>query len=133
MKGKKLRNGILLILFALLLYIVYDATMQPGPADLKSGFTEVASYRNENNTGPVIRIYAVILKDTLWEEMKEYGNYMPHTKYGNTKVYFFSKDKPFPDKVFPGKENFESRFEPFCLAIYEKDAMSSVSVKKNPF
>jgi hypothetical protein len=107
--------------------------MQPGVQDLKGNFTEVAFYRNENNTGPVIRIYAVAVEDTLWEEMKKYGNYMPHTKYGNTKVYFFAKGKSAPSKVFPGEENFEKDYQPFCLALYEKDAMSGVSFQKNPF
>ncbi len=133
MKGNKLRNGIVVILLVLLVYIIYDATMQPGPEDLKGEFIEVAFYRNENNTGPVIRIYAVTLEGLLWEEMKQYGNYMPHTKYGNTKVYFFLKDKPAPDKVYPGNENFDKQYMPYCLAVYEKDAMSGVSLRKNPF
>jgi hypothetical protein len=133
MKGNKLRNGILLLLLALLAYIVYDATMQPGTGDLAGDFEEVAIYRNENNTGPVTRIYAVTLADSLWEEMRQYGNYMPHTKYGSTKVYFFLKGRPAPKKVYPGRENFDEVYNPHCLALYEKDAMSSITLRKAPF
>jgi hypothetical protein len=133
MKGNSVRNGIVVIILSLIIYIVYDAMMQPGTKDLKGNFTEVAFYRNENNTGPVVRIYAVTVEDTLWEEMKAYGNYMPHTKYGSTKVYFFLKDKPTPDKVFPQGENFDKKYFPYCLALYEKDAMSSVSFRKKPY
>lgn len=133
MKGKKLRNIIAAILLILVGYIVYDAFMQPGPQDLEGNFSEVAFYRNENNTGPVNRIYAVTVEDTLWQEMKAYGNFMPHTKYGNTKVYFFLAGKPAPTQLFPGKENMDKQYQPYCLALYEKDAMSGVSFREQPF
>jgi hypothetical protein len=130
MRGNKLRNGIIAMLLALVAFIVYDALMQPGPQDLEGNFKEVAFYRNENNTGPVQRVYAVTVADTLWEQMEAFGNFMPHTKYGNTKVYFFLQGKPAPTEVFPGKGNFDPQFQPYCLALYEKDAMGSISLRK---
>jgi hypothetical protein len=130
MKGKKLRNIIVGVLLTLVGYIVNDAFMQPGPQGLKGNFKEIAFYRNENNTGPVIRVYAVTVEDTLWQEMKAYGDFMPHTKYGNTKVYFFLEGKPAPEKLYAGSENFDVAYKPFCIARYEKDAMSGVSFKK---
>jgi hypothetical protein len=130
MGGNKLRNGILVMLLALVAYMVYDATMQPRPQDLEGDFTEVAFYRNENNTGPVQRVYAVTVADTLWEQMEAYGNFMPHTKYGNTKVYYFLQGTPVPREVFAGKKNFNPQSEPYCLAQYEKDAMGNVSLRK---
>jgi len=133
MKGSIVRKGIIAILIFFIAYMLYDAIMQPGTGDLQGKFNQVALYRNENNTGPVMRIYVVTLEDTLWQEMKDYGNLMPHTKYGTTKVYFFLKDTPVPDTVFPGKDNFDARFKPYCLAVYEKNAMSSVSLRRNPF
>ncbi len=131
MKGKKLRNIIVGVIFILVGYIVYDAFMQPRPQDLKGNFKEIAFYRNENNTGPVIRIYAVTVQDTLWQEMKAYGGFMPHTKYGNTKVYFFLASAPAPKQLYAGRENFDAAYKPYCIASYEKDAMSGVSFKKN--
>ena len=113
---------------ALLVWFVWDAFSQPGVNDLQGGFEETALYRNENNTGPVIRIYAVTVANPETAEMEAYGNYMPHTKYGNTKVYFFSNSKPFPKEVYPGEENFATSFKP--LATYEKDAMGVVHFKK---
>ncbi len=133
MPGKRLRNSIGVVLLLLVVYIVYDATMQPGIQDLKGNFSEVAFYRNENNTGPVVRIYVVSVEDTLWEEMEKYGNYMPYTKYGNTKVYFFKKGEPMPDTVVPGEINIDTKYNPYCLALYEKDAMSGVTFRKKPF
>jgi len=113
-------------------YIVYDALSQPSAQDLKGGFKEVAFYRNENNTGPITRIYVVTVQDTLWSEMKKYGDLMPYTEYGNTKVYFFPNNRPTPDRVVPGNPNFDQRYNPYCLGSYEKDAMSQVFFKRKP-
>ena len=132
--NKRRRKYLLGMVIALLLiWIIADATNQPGVQDLPGNFEEVALYRNENNTGPIIRIYAVTLTDTLWSEMKEYGNFMPHTKYGNTKVYFFLKGSPVPAKLSPETENFSPELKRYALAVYEKDAMGTVSFRKYPF
>ena len=117
----------------LLTWVIADAVNQPGVQDLKGGFEEVAMYRNENNTGPIIRIYAVTVTDTVWGEMEKYGAFMPHTKYGNTKVYFFKKGSPAPPKLFRGEENFNQEFKPYVLALYEKDAMGTTSFRHYPF
>ena len=114
----------------LLIWFVWDAFSQPGVGDLKGGFEERAFYRNENNTGPVIRVYAVTVADPESAEMEAYGNYMPHTKYGNTKVYFFRQNKPFPKQVFPGEENFPTEFQQNVVATYEKDAMGQVTFRR---
>jgi hypothetical protein len=132
MSGKKIKKGILLVLVVVAGYLVYDASTHPGVQDLKGNFEEVAFYRNENNTGPIVRIYAVTVEDTLWEEMKTYGAYMPHTKYGTTKVYFFRKGTPAPAELFPGPENFDQRYNQHLLAQYGKDANGQVSLRKNP-
>lgn len=96
-------------------------------------YKEVALYRNENNTGPIVRIYAVTTPDTLWQEMKAYGELMPHTKYGTTTVYFFAVSGEAPNKLAPGDENFESRYKRYCLAHYEKNNMGQVAFIRYPF
>ena len=127
---KRIKLIFIVVVLALLGWFLYDATNLPGVNDLKGEFTETAFYRNENNTGPIIRIYAVTVNDTLFSEMEQYGNYMPHTKYGTTLVYFFMKNRPFPTEVFPGTNNFPIRFKPFVIARYEKDAMGQVSFQR---
>ena len=117
----------------LLIWFIADAMNQPGVQDLKGAFREVAFYRNENNTGPIIRIYAVTVADTSWQEMEQYGNFMPHTKYGNTTVYFFRQGSPAPNQLRPGQENFNPALNPHCLAKYQKDVMGNVSFKRFPF
>ncbi len=101
--------------------------------DLKGGFIEKATYRNENNTGPVQRIYSVSVKDADKAEFEAYGNLMPHSKYGNTKVYFFREDGAIPTKLYPGDVNFDTIFEKDCIALYEKSAMGNFGVILNPF
>jgi hypothetical protein len=131
-KNKKLR-WFSLIIIAVIAIIMYDSFSQPGVKDLDGNFKEVTMYRNENNTGLIIRIYAVTTSDTLWEEMKKYGDLMLHTKYGNTKVYFFPENQPVPNQLFPGSENFDQQFQTGCLAKYEKDVMDQVTFIRYPF
>ncbi|MCC9137895.1 hypothetical protein [Pontibacter silvestris] len=133
MSGKTLKYTLTAIAAVLIVWFIYDSFSQPGPQDLKGNFKEVAFYRNENNTGPIIRVYAVTVADTLWQEMQQYGGYMPHTKYGNTKVYFFSKNAPAPKEVYPNQDSFDQQYQQYCLAKYEKDVMSQTSFMKYPF
>ncbi|MFN0290893.1 hypothetical protein [Pedobacter helvus] len=124
--------GIALFVTVLIGWMLKDTFTQSGIEDLKGGFKEVANYRNENNTGPVQRIYVVTVKDTLGAQLKEYGDLMPHTKYGNTKVYYFLSDKPVPTALEPGDINFDAKFNTNCFALYEKSAMGNVGLIKWP-
>lgn len=125
--------GIGLFVLVLITWMLKDTFKSSGIDQLKGGFTEIAKYRNENNTGPVQRIYAVTVKDTAQAELLKYGNAMPHTKYGNTKVYFFLSAQDAPKKLYPGKVNFESQFNTLCFARYEKSAMGNVGLVKWPY
>lgn len=89
-------------------------------------------FRNENNTGPIVRVYSVTVGDTTrWQEMEQYGDLMPYTKYGTTKVYFFAKQAPTSLQATP--PYFAPTFNHYCLASYEKDVMSKVTFRKHPF
>ncbi|WP_221394539.1 hypothetical protein [Dyadobacter sp. NIV53] len=133
MSRKNIRYAILFLIGAVITYIVFDSTSQPNVNDLKGGFKEVALYRNENNTGPITRIYAVTATETLWDEMKKYGDLMPYTKYGTTKVYFFQAANSAPDKLVAGEVNFEKSFNQNCIGVYLKDANGQVSLTREPF
>lgn len=133
MSRKSLMYVVAVAVLILIFLMVKDTFDQPGTEDMKAGFKEVVKYRNANNTGPVQRIYVVTVQDSVWKEMQDYGNLMPHTKYGNTKVYFFMKNSEVPKTLHPGNLNFDVRFNPSCIALYEKSAMSQVAFNKNPF
>lgn len=127
---KHLIGSFAVILF---LYLIYDSFFQPSEKDLKGNLTEVSFFRNEQNTGPIIRIYAVTVSDTLWKEMQTYGDYKPHNKYGNTKVYFFLNSGPAPTELYEGSKNFDEQYQENCIAKYEKGTMSQVVLVKHPF
>ena len=130
---KKYKVYILVASVLIVSAIVWNTITEPGIKDLKSEFKEVAFIRNEQNTGPVIRIYAVSLKTENWEEMEQYGNYMPHTKYGTTRIYFFLNNSDIPEELNFGDVNIPERYKKNCIAIYEKDGMSQSSIRKYPF
>jgi len=120
-----------ILILALIGWFLKDTFNQSGIEDLKGGFVERAKYRNENNTGPIQRIYVVTVKDTAAANLIEYGNLMPHSKYGNTKVYFFKEGNSFPSKLFPGNQNFDNQYNTLYYAVYEKGAMGNFGLIKN--
>jgi hypothetical protein len=122
---------ILIVVIAGVFWMVKDSFTQPGIKDLNGNFTETAFYRNENNTGPIIRIYAVSVSDTLYSEMQDYGNLMPHTKYGTTTVYFFKNTSPVPNTIHANPPHFDQAFAANCIGVYEKNGMSKVSFAKS--
>lgn len=133
MKSKYIIYSIAVLVIVLVFWIGADTFTQPGISDLKGTYSEVSTYRNENNTGPVIRIYAVYTADTLWEDMEAYGNFMPHTKYGNTKVFFFSDPEQTPKEVFPDEPYFDPQYQSYCVGKYEKSAMGETNMLQFPF
>lgn len=121
------------VVIGIMVWVVVETVNQPGIADLEGNFEEVGSYRNENNTGPVIRIYSVFVEDTVWQQMKEYGDYMPHTKYGNTKVYFFNQKEFTPTDIHPDDPEIDQNIQAHCIGLYEKSAMGEVNFTRFPF
>jgi len=133
MANKNTKILLTLMIVAILIWLLKDTFSQRTTGDLKGGFTERASYRNDNNTGPIQRIFSVSVTDTADAELEAYGNLMPHSKYGNTKVYFFKEGDAAPTQLFPGRLNFDATYAKNCYALYEKSAMGNFVVILNPF
>ena len=130
------KNKKLLFLALILLtlgFIIYDSTSLPTVKDLQGNFQETAVYRNANNTGPIVRVYAVKVEGEVWKEMQQYGDMMPYTKYGSTTVYFFDASKPAPSQLAANEPHFDRAFNTGCVAMYSKDANGAVSFTKSPF
>lgn len=106
---------------------------QPGVDKLKGDFKEITRYRNENNTGPIQYVFIVTVNDSSSAELEQYGNFQPHHKGGNTKVYYFLEGTKVPEKAYAGQVNFDPSFNASCIALYEKSAMGNVSVVRDPF
>lgn len=123
-------NKKLIFLLAIILiggYIIYDSATLPKTSDLKGNFKEVATYRNENNTGPITRVYAVSVEEPMREEMKKYGDLMPYTKYGTTTVYFFDAAKLVPAELASTEPHFDGKYKTGLIATYKKDQNGGVT------
>ena len=125
--------ALFLAVLAMVVWSISDTINQPSVVDLEGEFVETAFFRNENNTGPVVRIYAIYAADTSLEAMKGYAEFMPHTKYGNTKVFFFNSMENSPKEIRSNQPHFDPAYEPHCLAFYEKNAMGQERFIRFPF
>ncbi|NVJ85915.1 MAG: hypothetical protein HWE15_06395 [Algoriphagus sp.] len=123
MKSRRLFLVIVFFVLALILYIGVDSLTQPGLERFEGKYEEIGFYRNENNTGPVKRIYAIYALDDepLW--MKEFGEALPHTKYGKTTVYFFSQKLQPEITLSPVEPYFPNEWESYLIATFEKSPM----------
>ncbi len=127
-------NRKILVVAVLVVGLIIWTTLSKNPLDqFSTEFVEVAFHMNENNTGPVRRVYLVTVSDTLWSEMREYGDLQLHAKMGNTKVFFFSGSKPYPVSAEGNSPHFNPIYNPNCLGLYEKNASGLVSFRKYPF
>lgn len=112
------------MVLVLLVQIVRTSFSNPGMERFSGDFEELAFYRNENNTGPILRVYAIRIKnDVSSENMREFADAQPHTKYGRTLVYFFSSDLTEKLSLSSTEPYFPSEFEVFLLAKFEKTPM----------
>ena len=113
--------------------MLWNAFTQKGINDLETQFEQVDFYRNENNTGPVKRVYIVTVSDTAWSELEAYGNFQPHNKLGSTEVFFFLQGSPYPAEINGTAPYFSESFNKAVVARYEKNASGLVSLRKFPF
>jgi len=127
------KNIFVLLILVVIGIIIYQSLSQPGIEQLNTQFKEISFERNEQNAGPVLRSYVVTVDQINLKELEIYGNFMPHTKYGNTKVYFFDATKTYPTTINLSEPFFPKQFEANCLALYEKDGMGKVHLTESPF
>jgi hypothetical protein len=106
-----------------LFQIVNSSVSEPGLERFEGKYEELDFYRNENNTGPVLRVYAVRVLDEDPAWMKEFAESQPHTKYGRTLVFFFSEKLVQPVKLSPTQPHFPAQYREFLLAEFEKTPM----------
>lgn len=128
MKSSKIIFWIIAIFVAgLVVYISMDSLSQPGIERFEGKYEELSNYRNENNTGPVVRVYAIKALDSSTDWMREYGDAQPHTKYGRTVVFFFSNEMNQEITLSPTDPYFKEEMQRYVLATYQKSPMGEVS------
>lgn len=125
------RNQITLFLIGtavgVVLYLILkESFSQPGLAQWEGKYEQIGFFRNENNTGPVIRVIAVRVLDSEEMWMKEFAEAQPHTKYGRTLVFFFSKETSGPIELSPNPPYFEESLNSQLIASFEKGPMGDI-------
>ncbi len=131
MKSSKFISYILAgLVLVLVIYIIKASFFQPGMQRFAGKYIELSTYRNENNTGPILRIYAVKTLDSDSGWMEDYGNSLPHNKYGRTLVFFFNDEMNQPIELSPKEPYFDSGLNRYLVASYEKTPMGEVRFKK---
>lgn len=103
--------------------IVRSSFSNPGVQAFEGKYEEMDFYRNENNTGPVLRVYAIRALDLDDAWMREFAEAQPHTKYGRTLVFFFSPELEEKIKLSPQEPFFPDELRPYLLARFEKTPM----------
>ena len=103
--------------------IVIESFSEQGIAAYQDQFEEIGYYRNENNTGPVLRIYAYQTQVEDSEVLKSFANLLPHTKYGRTLVFFVNEPVKAPVVLSPESPHFPASLSPSIFAKYEKTPM----------
>lgn len=116
-----------LFVTVLILYITKESFSQPGMERFEGKFELHKQIRNENNTGPIIRVYAVKALDLDPTWMRGYADAQPHTKYGKTIVLFFEPETDFNSVQISLKSPYiDPKSSQRLLYKYEKLPMSDV-------
>lgn len=108
---------------ATVFYITSETLTQPGLERFEGKINELGFYRNENNTGPVLRVYAAEVVDADLAFMKEYGDAMPHTKYGKTLVFFLKENSALPFTPGATEPYLPADLQQEVVATYTKSPM----------
>ena len=112
-----------IIVLGVLGLIVKESFSGKGVADYQDKFEEIGYFRNENNTGPIRRVYAFRTKEQDPEVLKSFANLLPHTKYGRTLVFFEAETWKEPVVLSPESPYFPELLRPHLFAKYEKTPM----------
>ena len=127
---KKIFPLVLIIVIGMIIYSLYTAE---NINSLEGDFEELAFVRNENNTGPVHRIYAFSTVDTLWSQMEKHIDLLPHNKYGETEVYYFLKGDISENQIKLDMSGLPKKDQFSCIAHFIKDGQSRIRINKYPF
>ena len=124
MKRNKVLQYAIGIVIGIVIYQIINASLsQPGLEQWKEKYEQIGYYRNENNTGPVVRVMAIKVSDQDASWMEEFADAQPHSKYGRTHVFFFSSEVSGKIELSPTAPFFSAEYQPYLLAEYEKSPM----------
>jgi len=102
-----------------------------------SRFEDVGYHKKKLDNGSNTRVYSVYVRGfqesaEIWSDMEQYAKGKMHTQGGSTTVFFFSDRSNTPDVTFVG-EQFDSKYEQYCIAAYWKYPSGVEKFSKYPF
>lgn len=110
------------IVLIIIYIIVSDTSLLTNTKEIRGSFSETAFKRNENNSGPVVRLYAVKVDSPLVADFEAYGNSMPHTEHGTTKIFFFDSEQGAPEQISLEPPYYDtSRYH--AIWVFQKNAV----------
>ena len=85
-------------------------------------FEKVAYVRNENNQGGIYQYYAYTVSDTAQADYIALMEMLPFSgKTGETTVYFFDKNRPYPAVLTLEVPNFDVyQYQPVAVYVRNK-------------
>lgn len=111
------------IVLGVLGLIVKESFSGKGVADYQDQFEEIGYFRNENNTGPILRVYAYRTQVEDPEVLKSFADLLPHTKYGRTIVFFVAESWKGTVVLSPESPYFPESLRSHIFSKYEKTPM----------
>ena len=100
-------------------------------------FEQIGYYKKALANGANFRVFSVYVnefKDTsdVWSKIEDYARLKMYTPGGTTMVFFFKDRNMTPDVTFVG-ENFDKKYEIYCVAGYWKYPNGKEKFAKYPF
>ena len=117
---------ILVLLFSLFLYLKLTSG---GAAD---HFDMVGYFKVRNALGANVRVFSFYTTENDSSKIQEHAKRRPYTKGGSTTVFYFNSRENTPDVTFV-REQFDNRYEPYCIAAYWRFPNGTDKFQEKPF
>ncbi|MCK4642743.1 hypothetical protein KAU32_03805 [bacterium] len=92
----------------------------------------VGYYKKDNDNGSYTRVFSFYTKSTNFESIKNHAEKQMWSRNGLTVVYYFNDRNNTPDVTFTGNE-FNKKYEPYCIAGFWKYTNGKTAFNKYPF
>lgn len=111
----------LVTVMIILAIVVYQFFQLDNIKDIPGDFEKVAYIRNENNQGGIFQYYAYTVGDTSVADYVALMEKLPFSgKTGETTVYFFDKNHPYPQELTLEVPNFDiHQYQP--VIVYSRN------------
>ncbi len=112
----------LVTVMVILVIVVYQFFHLDNIKNIPGEFEKVAYIRNENNQGGIYQYYAYTVGDTASANYEALIKMLPFNgKTGETTVFFFYRDHPYPTELTLEIPNFDiDQFQPVAVYVRNK-------------